>query len=49
LERTSAADVREILPAIDVPTLLVRGCARHALPLVVARTFEREIRGAKLS
>ena len=42
------ADQRDVLPAIDVPTLLIWGDGDVRSPLTIAREFERAIPGAKL-
>lgn len=44
----AATDQRDLLPRIDVPTLLIWGERDARSPLGVARQFEREIRGAEL-
>jgi pimeloyl-ACP methyl ester carboxylesterase len=42
------ADQRDLLPRIDVPTLLIWGELDARSPLVVARQFERAIPAAEL-
>jgi pimeloyl-ACP methyl ester carboxylesterase len=42
------ADLREILPRIDVPTLLVHGDADQRAPLKVADELHARIPGSKL-
>lgn len=42
------ADQRDLLPRIDVPTLLIWGELDARSPLTVARQFEQEIPGAEL-
>jgi pimeloyl-ACP methyl ester carboxylesterase len=42
------ADLREVLPQVAVPTLLIWGEADARSPLYVAEQFEREIPGAEL-
>ena len=44
----SAVDTREVLPTIQVPTLLVWGDADARSPLDVARQFSDAIPGARL-
>ena len=48
LRAMAAADQRELLPRIAVPTLLIWGELDVRSPLSVAREFEDAIRGAKL-
>ena len=42
------ADLREILPSIDVPTLLVHGAVDRRAPLTVAEELHARIPGSKL-
>jgi pimeloyl-ACP methyl ester carboxylesterase len=42
------ADLRDVLPTIDVPTLLVHGDADQRAPLQVAEELHARIRGSKL-
>ena len=42
------ADLRELLPSIDVPTLLVHGDADQRAPLTVAEKLHARIPGSKL-
>ena len=42
------ADLREVLPTIDVPTLLVHGDADRRAPLTVAEELHARIPGSKL-
>jgi pimeloyl-ACP methyl ester carboxylesterase len=42
------ADLREVLPSIDVPTLLVHGDADQRAPLTVAEELHARIPGSKL-
>jgi pimeloyl-ACP methyl ester carboxylesterase len=44
----AAADQRDLLPRIAVPTLLIWGEQDVRSPLSVAREFEQAIRGARL-
>ena len=43
------ADLRDVLPSIDVPTLLLYGDADRRAPLTVATALEADIPGATLS
>jgi pimeloyl-ACP methyl ester carboxylesterase len=48
MARASAEDVRDVLPHVDVPTLLVYGARDVRAPLTVAETLHAAIRGSKL-
>jgi pimeloyl-ACP methyl ester carboxylesterase len=48
LRLMAAADLSDVLPTIDVPTLLLWGDQDARSPLSVARTFEARIPGARL-
>jgi pimeloyl-ACP methyl ester carboxylesterase len=48
MARASAEDVRDVLPRIDVPTLLVYGEEDVRAPLPVAEQLRNAIRGAEL-
>ena len=43
------ADLRDVLPSIDVPTLLLYGDADRRAPLTVATALEADIPGATLT
>ena len=48
MARASAEDVRDVLPHIDVPTLLVYGDRDVRAPLTVAEALRAAISGSKL-
>jgi pimeloyl-ACP methyl ester carboxylesterase len=48
MARASAEDVRDVLPHVDVPTLLVYGDRDVRAPLTVAETLHAAISGSKL-
>jgi pimeloyl-ACP methyl ester carboxylesterase len=48
MARASAEDLREVLPRIDVPTLLVYGDKDVRAPLTVAEDLQAAIPGATL-
>ena len=48
MARASAEDVRDVLPHVDVPTLLVYGDRDVRAPLTVAKTLRATISGSKL-
>jgi pimeloyl-ACP methyl ester carboxylesterase len=48
IARASAEDVRDVLPRIDVPTLLVYGDRDVRAPLTVAKNLQAAISGSKL-
>jgi pimeloyl-ACP methyl ester carboxylesterase len=48
MARASAEDVRDVLPHIDVPTLLVCGDRDVRAPLTVAETLQAAITGSRL-
>jgi pimeloyl-ACP methyl ester carboxylesterase len=48
MARASAEDVRDVLPSVDVPTLLVYGERDARAPLTVAETLNAAIPGSRL-
>jgi pimeloyl-ACP methyl ester carboxylesterase len=48
LHRLGEHDARDILPAIDVPTLIITGSKDVFTPMETARTMNREIVGSRL-
>jgi pimeloyl-ACP methyl ester carboxylesterase len=48
MARASAEDVRDVLPRVDVPTLLVYGDRDVRAPLTVAKNLQAAISGSKL-
>jgi pimeloyl-ACP methyl ester carboxylesterase len=48
MARASAEDIRDVLPHIDVPTLLVYGERDVRAPLTVAEALEAAIPGSRL-
>jgi pimeloyl-ACP methyl ester carboxylesterase len=48
MARASAEDVRDVLPHVDVPTLLVYGDRDVRAPLTVAETLQAAISGSRL-
>jgi pimeloyl-ACP methyl ester carboxylesterase len=48
MARASAEDVRDVLPRIDLPTLLVYGDRDVRAPLTVARALQAAISGSRL-
>jgi pimeloyl-ACP methyl ester carboxylesterase len=48
MARASAEDVRDVLPDIDVPTLLVCGDRDVRAPLAVAEALHAAISGSRL-
>ena len=48
MARASAEDVRDVLPQLDVPTLLVYGDRDMRAPLTVAEPLQAAIRGSRL-
>ena len=48
MARASAEDVRDVLPQVDVPTLLVYGDRDMRAPLTVAEALQAAIRGSRL-
>ena len=48
LHAIAEADLRPVLPTIDVPTLLLYGAEDARSPLPVAEAMHREIRGSEL-
>jgi pimeloyl-ACP methyl ester carboxylesterase len=48
MARASAEDVRDVLPHVDVPTLLVYGGRDVRAPLTVAEALQTAISGSRL-
>ena len=48
MARASAEDVRDVLPGIDVPTLLVYGDGDVRAPLAIAEALQASIPGSRL-
>jgi pimeloyl-ACP methyl ester carboxylesterase len=48
MARASAEDVRDVLPHVDVPTLLVYGDRDVRAPLTVAEALQRAISASRL-
>jgi pimeloyl-ACP methyl ester carboxylesterase len=48
MARKSAEDVRDVLPHVDVPTLLVYGDGDVRAPLTVAEALQAAITGSRL-
>jgi pimeloyl-ACP methyl ester carboxylesterase len=48
MARASAEDVRDVLPRVDVPTLLLYGERDERAPLTVAEALQAEISGSRL-
>jgi pimeloyl-ACP methyl ester carboxylesterase len=49
MARASAEDVRDVLPHVDVPTLLVYGARDVRAPLTVAEALQAAISGSRLA
>ena len=48
MARASAEDVRDVLPHVEVPTLLVYGDRDERAPLTVAEALQAAISGSRL-